>query len=326
MALLVTGAMGHVGYETVKQAAGRGMSVVAQYLNTFREDDARAVGDGVVWVKCDLASAEDVAAMTEAHDIDGCIHTAAIPNDKMGLPRPDDTFLSNVRAPQLLLESARQQNWRRFIQVSTGSVFQALPDATTPVTEDLPPSPRTLYGCTKHSAELMAEAYANSYGVSACTVRISWIFGPPLVPKIFDGPRGPIPEFLRRVFQGEKIDEPEGGDFAASFTYVKDCALGLLAIYEAERLNHTVYHLGSSRNQTTYEVAKAIEAVVPGAEISVGPGTEPWTSYTILRGPLSCQRMKEDFGFEPTYSLEAAIGDFAAWMRQNPESFTEQGE
>jgi len=109
MALLVTGAMGHVGYETVKQAAGRGMSVVAQYLNTFREDDARAVGDGVVWVKCDLASAEDVAAMTEAHDIDGCIHTAAIPNDKMGLPRPDDTFLSNVRAPQLLLESARQQ-------------------------------------------------------------------------------------------------------------------------------------------------------------------------------------------------------------------------
>ncbi len=326
MALLVTGAMGHVGYETAKQASAAGIPVIAQYLNTFRDGDAAALGDGVTWVRCDLSDAADVDTLCTSHDIDGCIHTAAIPNDKIGLPRPDETFLSNVRAPQLLLEQARRQSWRRFVQVSTGSVFQNLPDATTPVSENMPPSPRSLYGCTKHSAEMMAEAYANSYGVSACTVRISWIFGPPLVPRDFDGPRGPIPEFLKRVFRGEAVDEPEGGDFAASFTYVKDCAAGLLAVYGAERLNHTIYHLGSSRNQTTFEVVKAIQAALPEADIRVGPGTEPWTSFTVMRGPLSCQRMQADFGFVPVYSLDAAVADFAAWMREHPQSYAEQGE
>ena len=167
----------------------------------------------------------------------------------------------------------------------------------------------------------MTSAYANSYGLSTCSVRISWIFGPPLVPKTLDGPRGPIPEFLRRVLRSEKVDEPTGGDFAASFTYVTDCALGLLELHKAERLNHSVYHLGSGENQTTHRVAEAIRAAVPGADIAVGAGTDPWTNYTVMRGPLSCERMKKEFGFRPTFTLERAVSDFAEWMCAHPDSF-----
>lgn len=323
MALLVTGGMGHVGFETTKQAVIQGIPVVAQYFNTFRERDAAEVGSGVTWIRCDLSDPFEVASMGAKHDIDGCIHTAAIPNDKLALPRPHQTFQSNVAATEYLLETARRHSWRRFVQVSTGSVFQELPDTTSPVPEWASPTPKSLYGGTKRCAEIMAAAYANSFGLSACSVRISWIFGPPLVPRTMDGPRGPIPEFLRRVLSGEKVDEPSGGDFAASFTYVTDCALGLLKIYTAKRINHSVYHLGSGKNQTTHRVVEAIRTAVPGASISVGPGTAPWTEYTVMRGPLSCERMREDFGFQPTFTLERAIGSFADWMRAHPETYGE---
>lgn len=315
--LLVTGGMGHVGYETVRQAAARGVPVVAHYMSTFREADAEALGPGVTWARCDLADPYELSMLAAAHDIDSVIHTAAIPNDKLGIPQPLATFRSNVAATQLLLETARRLSWRRFLFVSTGSVFQQLPDATTPVPEDMPPTPRSLYAVTKRSSEMMLDVYAQTYGLSAATVRVSWIFGPPLVPRTFDGPRGPIPEFLRRALAGEAIREPSGGDFAASFTFVPDCAAGLLALWEAERLGHTVYHLGSGRNHTTREVAEAVRRAVPGAAIEVGPGTAPWTDTTVMRGPLSCARMAEELGWRPRHGLDEAVAAFADWMRAN---------
>ena len=321
MALLITGAMGHVGYETAKQAAAQGMPVVAQYLNTFREDDAKALGDGVTWVRCNLSDADDVEAMITGNKIDGCIHSAAIPNDKMGLPQPVNTFNSNVTATVLLLDAARRQEWRRFLCVSTGAVFQEWADKSKPIPETENPTPKSLYGSTKRAAEIMTSTYANMYGLSAASIRISWVFGPPLVPPQFEGPRGPVPEYLKLALRDGKADVPTGGDFAASFTYVTDCALGCLAAYKAETLNHQAYNLGSGENYTTTRVFEAIAAAVPEAEVSVGPGVEPWTDFTVLRGPLSCERMKEDFNFTPTYTLESAIKDFADWMRAHPESF-----
>lgn len=321
MTLLVTGAMGHVGFEIVRQAVDQGLSVIAQYHNTFREADALALGDGVKWVRCDLSDPFEVAALAGTSGIDGCIHSAAIPNDKMGLPQPLRTFACNVAATQFLLESARRRGWRRFVLVSTGAVFQNWKDTRQPIPESETPTPRTLYGSTKRCSEILTEMYANMYGLSAAVVRISWVFGPPLVPREFDGPRGPIPEYLKRVLRGEAVLEPSGGDFAASFTYVADCASGLLVTYLSTKLSHTSYHLGSGENYTVSRVAAAIRSAVPSATVEIGPGVEPWTDFTVIRGPLSCERMKDNFGFVPAHSLESAIDDFAEWMRRNPASY-----
>lgn len=313
--LLVTGAMGHVGYETCRQAVARGIPVVGQYMNTFRREDAEALGPGITWARCDLADPYGMAMLAAEHDVTGCIHTAAVPNDVLAIPDPLQAFRSNVAATALMLETARRLGWRRFVYVSTGSVFQSLPDAVTPVPEDAPPTPRSLYAVTKRASEMLVSVHATTYGLSAATVRISWIYGPPLVPRIFDGPRGPIPEFLRRALAGEAIAEPSGGDFAASFTYVPDCASGLLALWEAETLLHDTYHLGSGRNHTTFEVADAVRKAVPGARIEIGPGTAPWTDSTVMRGPLACGRMEAEFGFRPAHDLDGGVAAFADWMR-----------
>jgi dTDP-4-dehydrorhamnose reductase len=70
MTLLVTGATGHVGGEIARQAALRGMRVIATYRGELRA----AADSPVTWVRCDLADANAVRRLAEEHRIDACIH------------------------------------------------------------------------------------------------------------------------------------------------------------------------------------------------------------------------------------------------------------
>lgn len=314
--LLVTGAMGHVGYEVARQAATRGHQVLAQYRRTFREADARALPGKITWVQLDLTDAEAVRAATEKHGVDACVHCAAVPNESLARPDPSGAVAANTGAVATLLEIARTNRWRRFINVSTGSVFQNANDVS-PILEDAQPCVTSVYSTTKYCGELFVAMYRSQFGLSAATVRISWVYGPPLVPKTRDDPRGPIPYFLKCALSGVAVREPSGADFAASFTHVADVAAGLLAATEARELHHPVYHLGSGTNYSTDAVARAVRAVVPKADIEVGPGTAPWTDHTRMRGPLAGTRLLEDAGFKPNLGLEAGIASFADWMRAN---------
>lgn len=319
--LLVTGAMGHVGQEVVRLALTHGHRVVAQYRGTFREAAAKAMGSGVAWVRADITDVKSVDALIEAHGVTGAIHTAAVPNESVARPDPLGTVRSNVEATASLLEHARRRNWLRFINVSTGSVFQKSTDPRIPIDEDHAPAVTNVYSTTKFCGELLTTMYRSQFDVSAATVRISWVYGPPLVPRVRDNPRGPIPWFLKCALSGRPIEEPSGGDFAASYTHVSDVAAGLLAAFEAKELRHPIYHLGWGRNFSTTDVAEAVGRAVPDAAISVGPGTAPWTDHTRMRGPLAGNRLLEDAGFSPRLDLDHGVMSFADWMRSNREEW-----
>jgi len=317
VALLVTGAMGHVGLEVVHHAAGTGAPIIALYRATYRDREASTFGDNVTWVSCDLADTHAVAAFCERHAIDACIHSAAIANDKYAHPQPLTAIHANVAATANLLEMMRRQSWKRFLYISTGSVFQNTTDPIKPIFEDAVPSVTNIYSTTKYCGELLTSMYRSQYNLSAAVVRVSWVYGPPLVTD--DPPRGPVPAFLKSALAGKPIKLPSGADFAASFTYVADVAAGLVAAWRAETLNHPVYHIGSGENYTARSVAAAVRAAVPGAVIELGSGTEPWTRHTRMRGPLAGKRLLADTGFSVKYSLEKGIRAYADWMRANPE-------
>jgi nucleoside-diphosphate-sugar epimerase len=272
----------------------------------------------VTWVACDLADQKAVDALAAAHSIDSCIHCAAVSNEKYARPRPLPTIQTNIGATANLLDMARQQSWRRFLFVSTGSVFQTATDATKPILEDAQPSATNVYSTTKYCGELLTRMYRMQFDLPASVVRVSWVYGPPLVTD--DPPRGPIPAFLKAVLKRQAIRLPSGADFAASFTYVSDVAAGLLAAWRARELRHDVYHLGSGINYTARQVADAVRAAVPGAIIELGAGTEPWTIHTRMRGPLAGDRLEQDTGFVVTHSLERGVRAYAEWMGAHPEA------
>ena len=313
MTLMVTGATGHVGGEILRQAAHRGMDVIA-----VSRDEQPATSGSIRRLRLDLGDAAAVREFAAQHKVDACIHAAAISNEAFARPDPLGAIAANVGGTANLLEAARLSGWRRFVLISTGSVFSLVSDATKPIFEDQETAPQNVYSTTKRAAEMLTRMYRSEYGLSAAAVRISWVFGPPV---ISDQPmRGPIPSYLLRALRGEPIREG-GADFAASFTYVADVAAALLAAAAAPELRHPVYHFGHGVNFTVAQAADAVRKAVPGAVIALSGGTEPWTRYTALRGPLAGARFLQDTGYAPAHSLEAGIAAYAEWMRANPETW-----
>lgn len=317
--LLVTGAMGHVGYEIVRQAARRDIAVLALYRRGYRPQDAEALGPRVTWRHCDLSDDAALQDVLRRFSVRTCIHAAALSNEAYARPNPLAAINANVGATAHLLEAARQHGWQRLVLVSTGSVFQHRADTQTPIPEDEAPAPGNVYATTKFAAEQLTQMYRRELGVAAAVVRISWVFGPPVATQ--SPTRGPIPSYLMRALRGQAIREP-GRDFAASFTYVADAAAGLLAAALAPELRHPVYHLGHGVNFAAAAVADAVRRAVPGATIDLAPGTEPWTRYTALRAPLAGSLLYRDTGFAPAHALDAGVHAYAAWLRMRPELWT----
>lgn len=319
MAILITGAMGHVGHAVARRASAAGERVVAQYRMSYRPAEAEAAGPNVTWVACDLADRQAVERLAAEHAIDACIHLAAVSNEAYARPEPLAAVHANVGAVANLLEVARRRGWRRFVLVSTGGVFQNV-DPEKPIYEDAHPDATNIYGTTKHCSELLTRMYRKQFSLNASMVRISWVYGPPLVT---DSPaRGPVPSFLIGALKGEARRDASGGDFSASFTFVEDVADGLLAAARAPTLHHDIYHLGPGRNFSAREVAEAVKSAVPGAVIALGPGTLPWTTYTALRGPLAGELLRQDTGYEVGHSLEDGIRAYADWLRAHPALYT----
>jgi nucleoside-diphosphate-sugar epimerase len=296
----------------LRQAAQRGMDVIAVSRDEATESKSTRR------LRLDLTDAAAVRAFAAKHKIDACIHAAAISNEAYARPDPLGAIAANVGGTANLLEAARTAGWRRFVLISTGSVFSLVSDTTKPILEDQETAPQNVYSTTKRAAEMLARMYRSEYGLSASAVRISWVFGPPV---ISDQPmRGPIPSYLLRALRGEPIREG-GADFAASFTYVADVAEALLAAAAAPELRHALYHFGHGVNFTAGEAAEAVRQAVPGAAIELAGGSEPWTRYTAPRGPLAGERFFQDTGYAPAHSLEAGVAAYADWMRANPEKW-----
>jgi nucleoside-diphosphate-sugar epimerase len=315
MTLLVTGAMGHVGYEIVRQATQRGLQVIALYRGTFDAARAGAVGAGVRWLQCDLADTQAVRALADAHRVDARF-----------MPRPSPTRpmhgrrrcwpLPATSAPPPTCWRARAPSRRRFLLVSTGSVFQLRADTRSPILEDEATAPANVY-TTKVCAEQLTRMYRTEYGLSASIVRISWVYGPPV---ISDQPtRGPIPSYLLRALRAEAIREG-GADFAASFTFVGDVAEGLVRLATSPGASGIV-NLGSGNPRRVAAYRRSAEGRCPVRSSSLGQAPSHGHATPAFVGRWRATRFLSDTGYAPTHSLDTGVRAYADWMRANPAAW-----
>lgn len=183
--VLVTGATGFLGGTVARHLCARGTPVVAVGRNTARLAQLRQ--DGIAVIEMDLRTAQ----APPTGSVDAVVHCAAL-SAPWG---PLSAFQSaNVTGTDTALALARACGARRFVNISSPTIYFAMRDQDD-VAEDMPlPPPINAYAATKAEAEQRVLAARDLGPIS---LRPRGIYGAgdtALLPRLLTAAqRGPLP-------------------------------------------------------------------------------------------------------------------------------------
>jgi UDP-glucose 4-epimerase len=311
--ILITGGLGSIGSHTARALLDLGEAVVlsAHRSSQLPEYLADEPGGRVVVEPLDTTDEATFLDIGKRHEITGIVHLAA---GRYDLPDPVEYLRADTLGLLNALKAATVWGVRRFSVASTIGVYAGVDEIPWREDAPLPVVARHQIPVLKKTAELFAMLTGDSAGFDAVSLRIGTIWGPLGLP---DSPFFALPRLLSAAVWGEDPDlspprPPAYAEDGADLCYVKDCGRAIALLMLAERLNHGTYNVSTGRLVRNSEVVAAINAVVPGANITLPEGRNP------DRPPdnyLDTTRLREDTGFRPEYDVERAVPDYVDWLR-----------
>ena len=311
--ILVTGGLGSIGSHTARALLDLGESVVLTAHRSTRLPEylADEPGARVVVEPLDTTDEATFLDIGKRHEITGIVHLAA---GRYDLPDPVAYLRAETLGLLNALKAATVWGVRRFSVASTIGVYAGVDEVPWREDAPLPVAAGHQIHVFKKTAELFAALTGDSAGFDAVSLRIGTIWGPLGLP---DSPFFALPRLLSAAVRGEDPDltpprPPAYAEDATDLCYVKDCGRAIALLMLAEQLNHRVYNVSSGRLVRYGEVVDAINAAVPGANITLPEGRNP------DRPPdnyLDIARLQADTGFRPEYDVERAVPDYVDWLR-----------
>ena len=149
----------------------------------------------------------------------------------------------NCRAQLTLLEACRIHNPRvKVVFAGTRQVY-GRPDSL-PVTESHLVRPTDVNGINKAAGEYYHVVYNNVFGVGACSLRLTNVYGPRQLIK--HNRQGFIAWFIRQVVEDREIQLYGDGGQLRDFVFVDDAADAFLRAGASDACNGQAYNVGGS--------------------------------------------------------------------------------
>ena len=167
MTVLVTGGAGYIGSATVDLLRGHGQQVVV--LDNLFRGHREAVDPDVPFYKGNVGDTDLVSRIVRDHNIDSCIHFAALAYVGESVTDPAMYFDNNVRQGLMLIEALRQSGVKHFVFSSTCATYGE--PKRIPIPEDHPQWPVNAYGWSKLIIERALDSYDRAYGFRSVALR-----------------------------------------------------------------------------------------------------------------------------------------------------------
>ena len=300
--VLVTGGAGFIGRRLVRALAARGSDVTVADKLPFPGDPAGNGPGSVTSVVGDLRD-PDVVAQALPAGTDAVVHLAASTSVLVSVEDPAGTYENNVAVTQRLLERAREQGTRAFVFASTNAVVGDV--GREVISERFPLRPLTPYGATKAASEMLLSCYAACYGVNACALRFSNVYGPGMEAK-----DSFIPRLMRAARDGTGVQVRGDGSMLRDVVHVDDVVAGVLAAWDAGHIGPMI--LGSGRSVSVNDMVEAARRVtgrpIPVEKVPAANGEMPAVIVDISTARA--------LGYQPRYELDAGLA--TVWPEFNP--------
>jgi nucleoside-diphosphate-sugar epimerase len=296
MKILVTGSHGYIGTVLTPLLAQEGHEVDGLDSDYFEEPLVPIFEDGVQnHFKKDVRDLKDFPLTS----YDAVIHLAALSNDPIGELNPNLTIEINQLAPIELARMAKNQGVKRFIYISTQSIY-GVSDSEVPLNEDAPKNPQTAYASTKWIAEQEILSMS-SEEFTPTALRPSTVFGwsPRLRSDIV------FNNLLLSGIQNEVINVHSDGTPWRPIVHVEDLCISIIKVLNAtiKKISGEAFNIGNlNGNFQVKEIAAQASTCLGGIPIAFK--TEDIKDPRSYR--VSFLKAQQILGFEANANLQDA--------------------
>ncbi|MFL6215951.1 MAG: UDP-glucose 4-epimerase GalE [Blastocatellia bacterium] len=327
MAVLVTGGAGYIGSVTVELLRAQGEQVVV--LDSLARGYRQAVPADAIFYEGNLGDRALIKRVTEAHQIDACVHFAAFAYVGESVEHPARYFENNVEQGIELLGALNEAGVRRFIFSSTCATYGE--PQYMPLDEKHPQYPVNPYGWSKFFIERVLESYDRAYEMKFVALRYFNAAGAtehlgedhepethliPIVLAVAEGKLPHVPVF------GDDYPTRDG-TAVRDYIHVTDLGTAhLLALKHLREGGQSEFiNLGNGKGYSVLEVIEAARAVT-GREIAVqmSPRRAGDPAHLIAKA----DRAREVLGWQPAHpDLADIIRSAWLWRQAHPNGYHE---
>lgn len=236
----------------------------------------------------DITDQEFILSVTKGADV--IIHTCSLHAPHLKTHSSEEFISTNINGTLILLKSAIQNGIGHFIYTSTTSLYghaMVSKERAVWVTEDLQPRPRDIYDATKIAAEGLCEAYANEYGLTCVSLRVSRYF--------------PEPDYLTTIYRLYR-----GVD-------VRDAAEAHVLAMEKEMAGYAAFNI-SAASPFSKDETRELYHDAPGVLIRHFPNIEDvfakkgWKLPQNIDRVYSIEKAQQNLGYSPRYNFDTLMG------------------
>lgn len=304
--ILVIGSTGQIGSELTRELRKiyGNQHVVAGYIKGA-EPKGELLESGPS-AEADVTNGEMIAQVVKQYDIDTIYNLAALLS-VVAESKPRLAWKIGIDGLWNILEVAREHGCAVFTPSSIGSFGPSTPKMMTP--QDTIQRPRTMYGVTKVTTELLSDYYHNKYGVDTRAVRF------PGVISYVTPPGGGTTDYAVDIYysavRGERFVCPIKEGTLMDMIYMPDALKAAINVMEADptRLVHRNAFNIASLSFGPETVYAAIKKYKPEFEMvyDVDPLKQRIAESWPDRLDDTCAR--EEWDWCPQYDLDAMTRD-----------------
>jgi nucleoside-diphosphate-sugar epimerase len=306
---LVTGGLGFVGSHLAEELYNSGHNVtVLDNLSNGNQDNLSHLKDRLNFI---ISNVEQINSTQFDTRFDGIFHLATAPRSS-SLKDPLRDIETNCKGMISVLELAKKDDAK--VVFTSNSGIYGSKDDTSSIDENSINNPTTPYDANKLVSEYYCKIYYNIYKVNSTIVRFATVYGERQRVNESLNWRPLVATFVKNVLGNENVTINGDGQQTRDLLYVKDAVQGVIKAMESASNSADVFLLSTNTETSVNKVLNSIENIV-GTKANVIHSD--FLKGDIMRMRYSYSKAKNNFGFEPNYSLEKGITRMIEYTRKN---------